>query len=198
MSSDSPFSQDRRSFVKKSLATSVSISFAGLIRAHGEEGGGTTTTTWSPDESTFTTTEVPPTTTWNPDLETTCAETYVTTAKRDSKKRRWKCKITVRGPRSHPYTQEELDEIHEDEFINYPELVNAPQGPPTGGRLLSGPVDEEYWDPARPDGGVQVEKRRENGPTMSNWVDPTTGENYAAYLYDYVEEEYEADPQTEP
>ena len=36
------FSEPRRSFVKKSLATSVSISFAGLIRAHGEGGGGTT------------------------------------------------------------------------------------------------------------------------------------------------------------
>ena len=36
------FSEPRRSFVKKTLATSVSISFAGLIRAHGEEGGGTT------------------------------------------------------------------------------------------------------------------------------------------------------------
>ena len=39
------FSEPRRSFVKKTLATSVSISFAGLIRAHGEEGGGTTNTT---------------------------------------------------------------------------------------------------------------------------------------------------------
>ena len=36
-------SEPRRSFVKKTLATSVSISFAGLIRASGEEGGGTTT-----------------------------------------------------------------------------------------------------------------------------------------------------------
>ena len=39
------FSEPRRSFVKKTLATSVSISFAGLIRAHGEEGGGTTNST---------------------------------------------------------------------------------------------------------------------------------------------------------
>ena len=43
MNPESPFSPDRRSFVKKSLATSVTISFAGLIRAHGEEKGGTTT-----------------------------------------------------------------------------------------------------------------------------------------------------------
>ena len=78
--------ENRRSFVKKSLATSVSISFTGLIRAHGE---GTTDTTWSPDETTIMLTTVmqttyPPsywettvastdgnaTTTWNPD-ETT-------------------------------------------------------------------------------------------------------------------------------
>ena len=36
--------ENRRSFVKKTLATSVSISFAGLIRAHGEEGGGSVST----------------------------------------------------------------------------------------------------------------------------------------------------------
>ena len=41
------FSEPRRSFVKKTLATSVSISFAGLIRASGEEGGGTTEVTWA-------------------------------------------------------------------------------------------------------------------------------------------------------
>jgi hypothetical protein len=45
--------ENRRSFVKKSLATSVSISFAGLIRAaHGEQGTtsentGATTDPWS-------------------------------------------------------------------------------------------------------------------------------------------------------
>lgn len=37
-------SENRRSFVKKSLATSVSISFTGLIRARGEEGNGASTT----------------------------------------------------------------------------------------------------------------------------------------------------------
>jgi hypothetical protein len=30
---------NRRSFVKKSLATSMTFSFSGLIRAHGEESG---------------------------------------------------------------------------------------------------------------------------------------------------------------
>jgi hypothetical protein len=52
--------ESRRSFVKKSLATSVSISFVGLIRAHGEEGGGgttaTTTTTTTTTITTITTT----------------------------------------------------------------------------------------------------------------------------------------------
>src|SRR5512134_1244852 len=57
--------ENRRSFVKKSLATSVSISFTGLIRAHGESGGGTTT--WSPEENTNETTDSGGTTTWNPD-----------------------------------------------------------------------------------------------------------------------------------
>lgn len=83
--------ENRRSFVKKSLATSISISFAGLIRAHGEEGGQTTTwnpevttiattdsggtTTWDPNETTIETTPSPEdTTTWNPD-ETTCVTT---------------------------------------------------------------------------------------------------------------------------
>lgn len=50
------FSEPRRSFVKKTLATSVSISFAGLIRAHGEEGGGTTNTTSSTGDGTISTT----------------------------------------------------------------------------------------------------------------------------------------------
>lgn len=61
------FSENRRSFVKKTLATTITISFAGLIRAHGE---GTTGTTWNPDETTAVTTDSGGTTTWNPD-ETT-------------------------------------------------------------------------------------------------------------------------------
>ena len=69
--------ENRRSFVKKSLATSISISFAGLIRAHGEEGGTTTTNTtaW---ETTAGTTELGTTNTtaW----ETTAGPTYATTS----------------------------------------------------------------------------------------------------------------------
>lgn len=61
-------SENRRSFVKKTLATTVTISFAGLIRAHGEESGGTTT--WNPDAATFETTDSGGTTTWNPDIPT--------------------------------------------------------------------------------------------------------------------------------
>ena len=71
--------ENRRSFVKKSLATSMSISFIGLLRAHGEEGAGTTTTNTSfePNQAT-----VPPetviweeTVTFNPDESTAPAET---------------------------------------------------------------------------------------------------------------------------
>ncbi|MCF7673994.1 MAG: hypothetical protein K9N23_03050 [Akkermansiaceae bacterium] len=54
--------------MKKTLATSVSISFAGLIRASGEGGGGTTA--WNPDQTTDATTYGSTTTTWDPD-ETT-------------------------------------------------------------------------------------------------------------------------------
>ena len=71
------FSEPRRSFVKKTLATSVSISFAGLIRAHGEEGGGTTT--WNPDNTAATTTDSGGTTTWNPD-QTSYATTFTQTS----------------------------------------------------------------------------------------------------------------------
>lgn len=59
-------SDTRRDFVKKSFATSAAVSFAGLIRAHGEEGGGTS---WNPEETTVATTSGG-ITTWNPD-ETT-------------------------------------------------------------------------------------------------------------------------------
>ena len=65
------FSEPRRSFVKKTLATTVSISFAGLIRAHGE---GSTGDTSNPDETTIATTDSGGTTTWNPD-QTTYATT---------------------------------------------------------------------------------------------------------------------------
>lgn len=68
------FSEPRRSFVKKTLATSVSISFAGLIRAHGDEGSATTT--WNPDQTTYATTVIGTTTTWNPD-ETTVVTTTI-------------------------------------------------------------------------------------------------------------------------
>lgn len=90
-------SENRRSFVKKTLATTVTISFAGLIRAHGEESGGTTTwnpdvatvettdsggtTTWNPDETTAVTSEGGETTTWNPDETTSEESTYETTPK---------------------------------------------------------------------------------------------------------------------
>lgn len=40
-----PLPENRRSFVKKTLATSASISLTGLIRAHGEGGAGITNTT---------------------------------------------------------------------------------------------------------------------------------------------------------
>ena len=42
MKPESHFNADRRSFVKNTLATSITISFAGLIRAHGEDGEATT------------------------------------------------------------------------------------------------------------------------------------------------------------
>ena len=67
MTSPPGFSEPRRSFVKKTLATSVSISFAGLIRAHGE---GSTGGTLNPDETTIATTDSGGTTTWNPDQTT--------------------------------------------------------------------------------------------------------------------------------
>lgn len=71
--------ENRRSFIKQSLATSMAFSFSGLIRAHGEEGGGTTT--WNPDVTTYfdTTSNIEYTiiatgddyTIWNPD-DATC------------------------------------------------------------------------------------------------------------------------------
>lgn len=57
----------RRIFIRKSLATSVTISFSGLIRAHGEEGGGTT---WNPNQSTYSSTNGGGTTTWDPNQTT--------------------------------------------------------------------------------------------------------------------------------
>ncbi len=71
------YSELRRSFVKKTLAPSVSISFAGLIRAHGEEGGGTTT--WNADNTAATTTDSGGTTIWNPD-ETVSSTTFAQTS----------------------------------------------------------------------------------------------------------------------
>ena len=82
--------ENRRSFVKKSLATTVSLTFAGLIRAHGGEGTTNTTTadpceitimittaaetTYPPSywETTVASTDGNTTTTWNPD-ETTAS-----------------------------------------------------------------------------------------------------------------------------
>ena len=61
----------RRSFVKKTAATGLTFTFAGLIRAHGESGGGETTflttvdTTWDPNGG-YTTTNSGQTTTWDP------------------------------------------------------------------------------------------------------------------------------------
>jgi hypothetical protein len=62
--------ENRRSFVKKSLVTSMSVSFAGLIRAHGN--GSTGETTFDP-ENTYVTTSGGTTTTF--DLEETVATT---------------------------------------------------------------------------------------------------------------------------
>ena len=64
----------RRRFVRNSLATTMSISFTGLIRAHGGSGGGQTTT-WEPENTTMATTI---NTTWYPD-ETTWGTSYDTT-----------------------------------------------------------------------------------------------------------------------
>jgi hypothetical protein len=65
--------ENRRSFVRKPLATSMSVTFAGLIRAHGEGGG--QTTTFDP-ENTNVTTSRGTTTTWDPE-ETMIATTNV-------------------------------------------------------------------------------------------------------------------------
>ena len=70
------FSEPRRSFVKKTLATSVSISFAGLIRAHGEEGGGATTTTYDPQQTEITTESQ---TTYDPQQTEATTESQTTT-----------------------------------------------------------------------------------------------------------------------
>lgn len=47
-------SENRRSFVKKSLTTTAALTFTGLIRAHGDGGGGDDSTT---EETTIETTE---------------------------------------------------------------------------------------------------------------------------------------------
>jgi hypothetical protein len=72
----------RRTFVKRSAATGITLSFAGLIRAHGGGGGdGTTTeattetTTWEPHGTTYETTWE---TTWDP-YGTTYDTTWETT-----------------------------------------------------------------------------------------------------------------------
>jgi hypothetical protein len=66
--------ENRRTFVKKSVATSVSISFVGLIRAaHGEETTGTTTTTYDPQQTTSPTSGQ--TTTFDPQQTTTVQTT---------------------------------------------------------------------------------------------------------------------------
>ena len=73
--------ENRRSFVKKSLATSMTFTFSGLIRAHGEEGGETTyATTVNPEESTYATTDSGGTTTFNPEESTVPITTEETTA----------------------------------------------------------------------------------------------------------------------
>jgi len=66
----------RRHFVKRSAATGISLSFAGLIRAHGGGGGdGTTeeatteTTTWDPQGTTYDTTS-------SDSYGATCVSTY--------------------------------------------------------------------------------------------------------------------------
>jgi hypothetical protein len=76
----------RRRFVRNSLATSMSISFTGLIRAHGEGGGGDTTTfdpeaptystTYDPEATTYATTYSGETTTWDPETGTTYTTTW--------------------------------------------------------------------------------------------------------------------------
>jgi hypothetical protein len=69
--------ENRRTFVKKSVATSVSISFVGLIRAaHGEETPGTTTTTFDPQQTTSPTTGQ--TTTFDPQQTTSPPVTATT------------------------------------------------------------------------------------------------------------------------
>ncbi|MBN8458146.1 MAG: hypothetical protein J0M04_09920 [Verrucomicrobia bacterium] len=73
------FSEPRRSFVKKTLATSVSISFAGLIRAHGEEGGGTTVQETAGTTYTSTVEETAGTTAQTTTPET-CGTTVTTTS----------------------------------------------------------------------------------------------------------------------
>ncbi len=73
--------EGRRSFVRKSLATSMTLTFSGLIRAHGSEGG--ETTTCDPDETTvvttYDTTDSGGTTTWDPDQSTVPEETTFAT-----------------------------------------------------------------------------------------------------------------------
>jgi hypothetical protein len=80
----------RRTFVKRSAATGITLSFAGLIRAHGGGGGDRTTveaTTWDPQGTTYETIydttwdpygathETTYDTTWDPEETTTTTET---------------------------------------------------------------------------------------------------------------------------
>jgi hypothetical protein len=82
--------QTRRRFVRQTLATTMTITFTGLIRAHGGGGGGGETTTWDPEGTTWDTTWAPGgttfettpenTTTFDPEettIETTVEETTV-------------------------------------------------------------------------------------------------------------------------
>ncbi len=189
------FSEPRRSFVKKSLATTVSISFAGLIRAHGDEVGQTTIGTYSTTE--IETTIMEYTTAPETSVQQTTImvlTTEASTSTQRPKKKRWKCRKKFGFPKDDEYTAEELEEEARTQST-IPSNLNVL---PPSEQIQSGPVVEEYWPEGKPDGPPQTDRRCENGPKLENWEDPVTKKFYPSWTWDYVEEEREFDESDPP
>ena len=202
--------QNRRCFVKRSLASSAALTapafFTGLIRAHGEGGETTTTDPWEttapettgPGDTTIGTTYDPFETTVETTAETTTESPGTTQppgTNAPPKKVRWKCKRTISGASDQPFTSDQLRSMDEAYVLAHNPWGSPPQGPPQGGLYVSGPETLEWWPPGeKPLYTVHMYRDPET-PSLQNWRDPQTGKYYAAYLYDFIMEDIEL---TEP
>lgn len=168
---DQPYEFNRRNFIKKTALTAGAVTFLARGVSLGDEASAIAT----------------------PTATATTTASGSASATPEWSKRYWECKrVMATRSGNNPFSNEDLEEIHDNYFPN-PSNPTAnpfpvpPGGPPSSGGYVSGPHVIAYAS-ANNNLGVFSNWRDPEPPEISTKYDSATNQTWAVYLYRYYEE----------